>query len=374
MPKKVIIFFSEVIDSPIFKSLIFRLSEESLETKFVFIGTETEPLFKYTLDLRQDALFLSGSAKKNIGSHLLRLVNLMIRNRPHKILAFGQTATLLSYLASMATPNVYRIYLRGHTSMNKVEKYWRGRIYDLFSNKFSNLIIVANKNTKDYLTVHEKVPHSKVQVIPFGFELDSFSKDSEYEVAQFKISQNIDSNKFLIGIVSRNSIVKGLDYSLTAVSKFLAKHSDSTLLLAGVGDIRNTPIERITNSINPEQIRIIARTSEIETLFKSLDVFIHTPINPVVESYGLVYVEAFAAGVASIITLSGIASELALDGINCRVVDYESEQQVFSAIEKMYEDSEFRKSLGPNAKVAVSRLTISGMCDGYVNMLNSDVR
>ena len=374
MPKKVIIFFSEAIDSPIFKNLILRLSEESLETKFVFIGTETEPLFNYTLNLRQDALFLGGSAKKKIAPHLFRLLNLVIRTKPSKILAFGQTATIFSILSSMAVPNITRIYFRGHTSMNKVEKFWRGRIYDLFSNKFSHSIIVANENTREYLITDEKVPHRKVQVIPFGFELDSFSKASEYEVAQFKVSQNIDSSKFLIGIVSRNSIVKGLDYSLTAVSKFLTKHSDSTLLLAGVGDIRNTPIERITNSINPEQIRIIARTSDIETLFKSLDVFIHTPINPVVESYGLVYVEAFAAGVASIITLSGIASELALDGINCHVVDYESEQQVFSAIEKMYEDSEFRKSLGSNAKVAVSRLTIRGMCDGYVNMLNSDVR
>ena len=74
MPKKVIIFFSEVIDSPIFKSLIFRLSEESLETKFVFIGTETEPLFNYTLNLRQDALFLGGSAKKKIAPHLFQLL------------------------------------------------------------------------------------------------------------------------------------------------------------------------------------------------------------------------------------------------------------------------------------------------------------
>ena len=374
MPKKVIIFFSEVIDSPIFKNLILRLSKESLETKFVFIGTETEPLFRYTLNLRQDALFLSGSAKKKIGSHLFRLLTLVIRNKPSKILAFGQTATLFSFLSSMAVPTVNRIYFRGHTSMNKVEKFWRGRIYDFFSNKYSNLIIVANENTRDYLTAEEKVPHRKVQVIPFGFELESFSKASEYEVTHFKNSHNIYPNKFLIGIVSRNSVVKGLDYSLNAVSKFLARHSDATLLLVGVGDIGNTPIEGITNSINPAQIRIIPRTSEIETLFKSLDVFIHTPINPVVESYGLVYVEAFAAGVASIITLSGIASEIALDGINCHVVDYESEQQIFSAMEKMYEDNEFRESLGANAKVTVSRLTIDGMCDGYVNMLNSDVQ
>lgn len=374
MPKKVIIFFSETIDSPIFKNLILRLSEESLETKFVFIGAETEPLFNYTLNLRQDALFLGGSAKKKIGPHLFRLLNLVIATKPSKILAFGQTATVFSFLSSMAMPTISRIYFRGHTSMNKVEKFWRGRIYDLFSNKFSNLIIVANENTRGYLTATEKVPHKKVQVIPFGFELDSFSKASEYEVAQFKNSQNIESNKFLIGIVSRNSVVKGLDYSLNAVSKFLAEHSDATLLLAGVGDIRNTPIEKITNSIDPAQIKIIPRTSEIETLFKSLNVFIHTPINPVVESYGLVYVEAFAAGVASIITLSGIASEIALDGLNCHVVDYESEQQIFSAIEKMYEDSELRESLGANAKVTVSRLTIDGMCDGYVNMLNSDVQ
>ena len=374
MPKKVIIFFSETIDSPIFKNLILRLSEESLEIKFVFIGTETEPLFKYTWNLRQDALFLGGSAKKKIGPHLFRLLYLVIKTKPSKILAFGQTATVFSFLSSMAMPTISRIYFRGHTSMNKVEKFWRGRIYDLFSNKFSHLIIVANENTRKYLTTDEKVPCRKVQIIPFGFELDSFSKASEYEVAQFKISQNIDSSKFLIGIVSRNSVVKGLDYSLTAVSKFLSKNRDSTLLLAGVGDIRNTPIERITNSINPAQIKIISRTSEIETLFKSLDVFIHTPINPVVESYGLVYVEAFAAGVASIVTLSGIASEIALDGLNCHVVAYESEQQIFSAIEKMYEDSELRESLGANAKVTVSLLTIDAMCDGYVNMLNSDVQ
>jgi glycosyltransferase involved in cell wall biosynthesis len=370
MQKKVIVFFSEVIDSPIYKSLILRLSKENIQIQYVFIGSEAEPLFEYALSLNQDSRIFHGSTKQDLGSHYLHVVKLTSRFRPKIILAFGQTATLLSFASSPVVPNTCRIYFRGHTSMNKVEKFWRGRIYDYFSNRLANLVVVSNENTRHYLINHEKVLSSKIRVIPFGFDLTSFSNPDPLEVEEFKSSYDISSGEFLIGIVSRNSVVKGLDYSLKAVSKFLNDNNNAMLLLAGVGDIRNSSIQKIVDSIKPTQIRVIPRTASVNALFKSLDVFIHTPINSVVESYGLVYVEAFASGVASIVTLSGIANEIAVDGQNCCVVDFECDSQILAAIEELHKNSEKRALLGSNAKVTVSQLTQDNMCDAYVDLFN----
>jgi len=373
MQKKVIVFFSEVIDSPIYKSLILRLSKEKIQVQYVFIGSEAEPLFEYALSLNQDSRIFHGSTKQELGSHYLHVVKIISRFRPKIILAFGQTATLISFASAPVVPNTYRIYFRGHTSMNKVEKFWRGRIYDYFSNRLANLVVVSNENTKNYLITHEKVSSSKIRVIPFGFDLTSFSNPDPIEVEEFKSSYHISSSEFFIGIVSRNSVVKGLEYSLKAVSKFLNENNNAMLLLAGVGDIRNSSIQKIVESIKPTQIRVIPRTASVNSLFKSLDVFIHTPINPVVESYGLVYVEAFASGVASIVTLSGIANEIAVDGQNCIVVDYECDSQILTALQELYKKSEMRAILGSNAKATVSQFTLDNMCNTYIDLLNPDV-
>ncbi|MBL0097760.1 MAG: glycosyltransferase [Bacteroidetes bacterium] len=53
---------------------------------------------------------------------------------------------------------------------------------------------------------------------------------------------------------------------------------------------------------------------DLFSLYSIFDYFIHAPIDPSVEAFGQVYIEALAAGIPSIFTLSGIAPDFIVDG------------------------------------------------------------
>jgi glycosyltransferase involved in cell wall biosynthesis len=253
--------------------------------------------------------------------------------------------------------------------MNRVENFSRGIIYDRISNCISNLIIVPNDNTRIYLEQDEKVRPQKIVKIEFGFNLSDLLAPTQERVQRIQEEYSLSSDKYVIGIVSRFSPVKGLKYSLPAVANFLDRNQEAILLLAGVGNDPPIELKEAISGISPEQVRLIPRVNDMAAFYHCLDVFIHTPIDETVESFGLVYVEAFAAGVPSIITLSGIAKDIASDGENCLVVDYCDVQGIETALETLSNDKGLSRKLSLNARARVSSFTLQKMCESYRDLI-----
>ena len=85
-------------------------------------------------------------------------------------------------------------------------------------------------------------------------------------------------------------------------------------------------------------------------LYALFDVFVHVPIDEHVEAFGQVYVEALAAGIPSIFTLSGIAPEFIKDKENAVVVNFKKEQEIFDALLLVLENTALREKLVFNGK------------------------
>jgi glycosyltransferase involved in cell wall biosynthesis len=67
-------------------------------------------------------------------------------------------------------------------------------------------------------------------------------------------------------------------------------------------------------------------------LYKSLSIYVHTPINDHCEAFGQTYVEALMSGIPSIFTLSGIAKEFIVHKKNAYVVDYGNSNEIYNAM------------------------------------------
>ena len=141
------------------------------------------------------------------------------------------------------------------------------------------------------------------------------------------------------------------------------------VVIAGFVEEAPQELHELLADIAKSQLRLIPRIADMPAFYGNLNAFIHTPIDETVESFGLVYVEAFAAGVPSIITLSGIAKEVAIDGVNSMVVKYKDSAGIQKALETLASNKNLSEAISLNAKKSVSAFGMEKMCAQYVSLI-----
>jgi glycosyltransferase involved in cell wall biosynthesis len=85
-------------------------------------------------------------------------------------------------------------------------------------------------------------------------------------------------------------------------------------------------------------------------------VYVHTPINAEVEAYGQTYVEALAAGIPSVFTLSGVANEFIEHKKNALIVPFQDVEAIKKAIFEILENNTLRQQLIKQGKQDVKHL------------------
>jgi glycosyltransferase involved in cell wall biosynthesis len=370
---RIYFFFSNVIDSAIYRSLLLEFATEDYELHCIFIGNETLPLFRFSQTLPVKSQHVTRTNKTQIVQLMILFICELAISRPKVVFCFGQTASIVGLTASALSCKAKRHHLRMHTSMNRVERFPRGILYDKLSNFLAQVIVVPNKNTQNYLIDVESVKANKLVEISFGFHLIEFGSCDSLRIQAFKEFYDIPTERYVIGIASRFTHIKGLQYSLPAVSNFLANNPLAMVVLAGFGEEIPQELHDLLADISKSQLRLIPRVADMPAFYGNLSAFIHTPIDETVESFGLVYIEAFAAGVPAIITLSGIAKEVAIDGVNSMVVNYRDSAGIQKALETLVSNKDLSEAISLNAKKSVSTFGMEKMCANYVSLIKKSI-
>ena len=86
------------------------------------------------------------------------------------------------------------------------------------------------------------------------------------------------------------------------------------------------------------------------------DIYIHVPVNPSCEAFGQTYVEALAAGIPSVFTLSGVAQEFIVHEENALVVPFKDSNAIYKAMLRLLNDLSLREKLSAEGFQSVSRM------------------
>lgn len=359
--KKVVLCFSQVISSNIYESILRNYADMDLPVVCVFFGHETVLLQNYARKLKTETLMLDVTSIWNIFTSSLKYMGLLLHLKPRVVITFGQTATLIGLFGAFLSSRSIRVYFRQHTSSNKMGKLSKGNLYDNISNFLAKKIIVSNTNTYSYLVAKEGVPASKISICEFGFDVNSFANRDLSKIDLIKDKYELHNFEFIVGTVSRVTLIKGLEFTFHAFKKFLMHYPDSVLILANAMDADKSDLAKLIDLIPQENLRILEREFDMVSVYACMDSLVHVPIDISVESYGLVYVEAFLSRLPTIITISGIANQIAVDGVNCLVVDYQDSNQIFESLIRLRENETLRLKLGQNAFDSVSYLNMNRM-------------
>jgi glycosyltransferase involved in cell wall biosynthesis len=346
---KVVIILSNIDKAIGFEWIVQNIDRSRFDISFILLNDKPSYLATF-LDREGIAcLELPFSGKKTIPKLILR-VGLQLRKlKPHVIHTHLFAANLIGQTAAWVTRIPKRIYTR-HSS-NENRRYHGKQRWDHYTNRMCTDIVAISENVKDILIREEKVPVEKITLIHHGFDLDRFSAVAVDDVAQLYERYNPGKQSPVIGVIARYSHWKGIQFIIPAFERLLDSYPNALLVLANASRADHADqIKDLLAKLPARSYREIVFEADIFALYQLFDIYVHVPIDPELEAFGQTYVEALAAGIPSIFTLSGVAREFIEDGRNAIVVDFENSDQIYNSMIQLLTNNELREKLAKNGK------------------------
>lgn len=183
-------------------------------------------------------------------------------------------------------------------------------------------------------------PAERIVVIPPGVDLGAF------------VSTPASSARTTLGLperptvayVGRMAAYKGIDTLIAAMERLWEDGADVTLLVAGqAGDF--TPSVEAARTRNGDRLQVIASfPSDVRpTIYQAADIVVSTSTE---ESYGMTFIEAWAASRPVVGARSPAVEDVIRDGVDGLLVDARDQRALAEAIDRLLADPARRAEMG----------------------------
>jgi glycosyltransferase involved in cell wall biosynthesis len=251
-------------------------------------------------------------------------------------------ASLVGLLGAFLAGVPVRVNTRHHLR----SKHGRAGIWlDRLTNALATRIIATSELLRRQLVDSEGAAPRKVSLVHLGIDIDRFRAAPAEEVRELAHKYNPGGGSPVIGVVARHIKSKGIQYIIPAFRRLLERYPSAFLVLAYRFGHYQVEIRRLLADVPADRYVSLEFEENIFALYKTFDIVVHVPIAEELESFGLIYIEALAAGRAGIFTRAGVARELLVHGQNSWLVDYRDSGQIHDGMVRLLADPELRRSL-----------------------------
>lgn len=198
------------------------------------------------------------------------------------------------------------------------------------------------------------VPGRKIEVIHHGFELDVFAADVDRVAVRAELGAGPDDT--LVGTVGRDFPLKNNEALIAAHEALLAAHPELRLAFVVRGPCDGLR-ERIARSPAAGRIALLTDRSDVPALLRAFDLYVH-PARA--ESFGMVIVEALAAGLPVVSTPVGIAPE-AVDETCGFLTASAGERDIEAGLRTALAERDSWEALREGARVAARAFPVAKM-------------
>jgi glycosyltransferase involved in cell wall biosynthesis len=354
--RRILILLSEVNGSEQLEDLLKRLHEEMHEIRIIFMGDRTSEIVKNLKNTGVQILILRPYGLRSFFRNGPWIVMDVLLKRPSVVFASGQTATYLGMPIAWFFFIQERVHIRHHSNFHHKFGHQKGVCADKLMNFFSTKVIAVSELVKEILLRDENCKVAKIQVIHNGVRLQKYLgiKTSSQDIVRF-------------GAISRFTELKGLEFIASAFVKFQKERPKSHLEIVGAFSDSYDLVLSILSQIPPESYSLRSSHPDIPSFLKSLDCFIHVPIAPYDESFGLVYIECLASKTQGIFTKSGILLEIPNIEEYSLIVPPCDDDAIFSAMMGIA-DGKHDSALIPVSEL--EKYSTLRMVENYLKILN----
>lgn len=343
--------------SNIDKALEFEWATQHLsknyELEFILMNPEKDTAMAQYLDAKGvKNYFVKYRGKKDLVFAFIKALLIILRKKPAIVHAHLFEASLLGLWAAFFCGIKCRIYTRHHSDLHHV--YFPKAVkFDKYINLISTHIIAVSEVVKDILVNQENVEPEKISIVHHGIDLEKFMNPKPAKVEDLKKKYQLNGFYPVIGIISRYTEWKGIQFIIPAFKNILKDYPEACIVLANAKGDYATRIKRLLSTLDKSAYREIKFEEDIASLYHCFDIFIHVPITKSAEAFGQIYIESMASGIPGVFTLSGIANEIMENKRNGMVVDYADSKGIEEAMKFILENTHIRSEIVRNAKEAV---------------------
>ena len=184
-----------------------------------------------------------------------------------------------------------RIYTRHHSDYHHL--YFPKTVkWDKYCNALATQIISISDTVSNILINKENVPEIKLVKIPHGFDTESFITGNFEQINLLQTKYNPNKKYPVIGVISRFTEWKGVQYIIPAYKKVLENFPDALLLLFNANGDYEKEINVLLSELLQHTFQKIKFENDITNLYKIFDVCVHVPISSSVEAFGQTYIES----------------------------------------------------------------------------------
>jgi D-inositol-3-phosphate glycosyltransferase len=194
-----------------------------------------------------------------------------------------------------------------------------------------------------------RVPEDRIDVVPFGIDTEAFL-NTQWTRESARRQLNIPEEAFLIGVLGRLDPQKGQDTVIEALSAlYKSGMANARLLLMGAstlaeGDAFAASLHRLVAKEKLGQlVDFRAYEQDVMVFFKAIDVFVMPSHG---ETYGMVTIEAMAAGVPVVGTDKDGTAELLDHGKFGRLFPLKDAAALAEALRETASESGLNSQIG----------------------------
>jgi glycosyltransferase involved in cell wall biosynthesis len=330
------------------------INKNEFDLEFILFNSRESELYKFIIQRGFKCKNYTLKSKFYIPFYLLIFYVKLIIRRYDFIHCHLFEASLIGLMSAKLAGIKKRIYTRHHSDFHHV--YFPGAVkYDLLINKLSTHIIAVSHIVEKVLMEKENVSANKISVIEHAIDLKMFDKNeiNTVRVENLKKKHGISMGVKVIGVVSRFTEWKGVQFIIPAFKMYLESYPDSVLVLANANGEYKEKIMALLHELPGNSYILIEFENDSAAMFQMFDVFIHVPISAEVEAFGQVYIEAMASSVPCIFTKSGIGNRILENKFNCIVVNYSDYKTIFEALILLFVDKQLSHSIVKEALFTV---------------------
>jgi phosphatidylinositol alpha-1,6-mannosyltransferase len=218
----------------------------------------------------------------------------------------------------------------------------------------SSMVFTPTRNTANYVVHQQKVPESRVRVLPWGL-------DPQFEEMVTAPSPPVLPPNFPVGRViltvgrwASNERYKGMDTLITALPRLLLERPDLHLVCVGEGDDQAW-LEGLAEKGGVERhVHFFSGLTypQIAACYAACEIFALPSRG---EGFGLVYLEAMAYGKPVVAGAHGGAPEVVEDGVTGYLVHHGETAQLISCLETLLRDPVLERTMGARGKERLQR-------------------
>lgn len=363
--KKIVYIISDVDKSAAFEWQLSALAER-YRFSVILLNTKADTALAQFLEEKNIPFAnIKCGGKKDWLQAFFRTMGTLRKWKPDIVHCHLLQANIVGLAAAWALRVPCRVYTRHHSTEHHVF-HPRGVYWDKLCNRLATTIIAISNVVKKVLVEWEKVPSEKVVLIPHGFKLEKFNNVDPGKMRAIQNKYALGDRWPVIGVISRFTSWKGVQYIIPAFKHLLSDYPDAVLMLLNAEGDYKTILDAALGEIPDRNKRVILFESEIASIYKNMDVFVHVPENEYAEAFGQIYVEALAADVPSIFTLSGIASEFIQDRHNALVVGFKDADGIYLALKKLLRDKELQEQLKHNGQQSIVHYSFNRLLNDLI--------